>query len=340
MNLLRLDMRRRLRGLALPLLACIALAYSHTAGAQTAAADGVQVITLGTTGGPRAKVKRSAPANALVVGGVVYLIDSGDGVLRQLEAARLRLGQVRAIFITHHHLDHTAGLMPLLGIRWMTNTTTPLKVQGPPGMKAIAQGFQLAMQPALAAGTPGKIMDPLHNVEVQEIVPGAPVYQDDHIKVTAAENTHFRSAVADPAKKPVSYAYRIETRSGVVVFTGDTGPSDAVTELARGADLLVSEVINPDATIAVVRRSSPNVAPQALANIRAHLTDDHIAPEDIGRMATKAGVRRVVLTHLAPGLDSETPAEADALYAAGVRKFFSGPVDVASDLQVFPLSRP
>jgi ribonuclease BN (tRNA processing enzyme) len=322
---------------------CIGLAlFSSLAAAQPVpppADDTVQVITLGTAGGPRVRLKRSAPANALIVGNAVYVIDAGDRTLQQLAAARVNLERVKAVFITHHHLDHTAGLSPMLGIRWMTNVTSPLKFVGPPGMKAIAQGLQTSIQPALAIGTAGKILDPLHNVDVQEVTGSGVVYQDENIKVTAAENTHFHMPVTDPAKKPLSFAYRIETKQGVVVFTGDTGPSDAVTELARGADMLVSEVVNPDATLAEVRRNAPRLSAQAFANIRAHLVEDHVAPDAVGQMAAKAGVKQVVLSHLGPGLDSESAEDADALYAAGVRKFFNGPVKVASDLQVFTLRK-
>src|SRR5258708_12255660 len=69
------------------------------------------------------------------------------------------------------------------------------------------------------------------------------IYQDDNIKVMAVENTHFKLHQAGPAVgKYKSYSYRFDTPDRVVVFTGDTGPSNQVTELAKGADLLVSEV--------------------------------------------------------------------------------------------------
>ena len=69
------------------------------------------------------------------------------------------------------------------------------------------------------------------------------IYQDDNIKVTAVEIAHFKFHQAGSAVgKYKSYSYRFDTPDRVVVFTGDTGPSDQVTDLAKGADLLVSEV--------------------------------------------------------------------------------------------------
>ena len=67
------------------------------------------------------------------------------------------------------------------------------------------------------------------------------IYQDANIKVAAVENSHFHFHTGNEVGKHKSYAYRFETSDRVIVFTGDTGPSDAVTELAKGADLLVTQ---------------------------------------------------------------------------------------------------
>ena len=71
-------------------------------------------------------------------------------------------------------------------------------------------------------------------------------FQDDNVKVTSVENTHFHFPPGSPGYgKYKSYAYRFDTPGRSVVFTGDTGPSEAIAELANGADLLVSEATNP-----------------------------------------------------------------------------------------------
>jgi ribonuclease BN (tRNA processing enzyme) len=73
-----------------------------------------------------------------------------------------------------------------------------------------------------------------------DVRPGM-IYQDANVKVTAAETTHFEFHTGWAAGKHKSYAYRFETPDRVVVFTGDTGLNDALTNLAKDADLLVSE---------------------------------------------------------------------------------------------------
>jgi ribonuclease BN (tRNA processing enzyme) len=70
------------------------------------------------------------------------------------------------------------------------------------------------------------------------------IYQDANVKVSAVENSHFTFHGGPAAGKYKSYSYRFETSDRVIVFTGDTGASDAVTELARGADLLVTETVS------------------------------------------------------------------------------------------------
>jgi ribonuclease BN (tRNA processing enzyme) len=62
------------------------------------------------------------------------------------------------------------------------------------------------------------------------------------------------------------------------------------------------------------------------------MKEEHVTPEDIGKMATKAGVKSVVLTHLSPTIDPEDDYKR---YADGVKKVYSGPVAVAKDLSKF-----
>src|SRR5688500_356076 len=91
-------------------------AIASAAAPQQAGQD--EFITLGTMRGPIAHPKRSQPANALVVGQDVYLVDVGDGAVQRLAEAGLRLNAVKAIFISHHHFDHTGGLGAVLGLRY------------------------------------------------------------------------------------------------------------------------------------------------------------------------------------------------------------------------------
>ena len=62
------------------------------------------------------------------------------------------------------------------------------------------------------------------------------------------------------------------------------------------------------------------------------MKEEHVTPEDVGKMATKAGVKSVVLTHLGPSTDPEDDYQR---YADGTKTFFSGSVVLAKDLMRF-----
>ena len=91
--------------------------------------DAAAFITLGTGGGPVIRRDRSEPANALVINGNIYLFDIGAGTQRRLAEAGINPRQVRAIFLSHMHIDHTGDLAPFLLNRWVLNDFRPLLAQ-------------------------------------------------------------------------------------------------------------------------------------------------------------------------------------------------------------------
>jgi len=296
-----------------------------------------RLITLGTIGGPPPREHRAQSSNLLTVNGTHYVIDAGDGVARRLVKAGINIRDVGIIFITHHHDDHTAGLGTLMSVAWDQNRTQPINVYGPPGtealVKAAVQYFALSSEIRIADG--GRSV-PIARVFYGHDVGTGVVYQDANIKVTAVENTHFDFHKGGPAAgKFKSYSYRFDTPGRVIVITGDTGPSGAVTELARGADLLVAELnsvedrkqgmINDGRWQAMSERERAGIMQQA--------TQGHLTPEAVGQMASRANVKTVVLTHLTyrppPNTENYAP------WVEEVKKHFSGQVVVANDLMEF-----
>jgi ribonuclease BN (tRNA processing enzyme) len=328
----------------LPALAAAALWLASPAEAQAPT-----FITLGTHGGPLPDAKRSQPANALVVDRAVYLVDSGDGAAEQLAKAGLSLQAVRAVFISHLHFDHTGGLFGVLGLRQQTNTRAKLTIYGPPGIKETVNGLLAALQPGGVSGygVPGEQFVPL-DVETIELRDGARVTLDG-FTVTAAENTHYSfPRGSDMDKRFDSLSFRFDFPGRSIVYTGDTGPSDAVTALAKGADILVSELIDaqvassgfgpaPAAAGAGQNRPAPAAAAPANGNgakstaevMREHLSTHHLTPEQVGKMASDAKVGRVVITHLVASRQPNFPVDS---YVAEIKKTYGGPVEIADDL--------
>ena len=76
-----------------------------------------------------------------IVGDDIILIDAGDGAVGQLARAGFRLDRVRALFLSHLHLDHAAGLSGVIGLRWMNGMQGTFRVYGPPGTRAMVDGI-------------------------------------------------------------------------------------------------------------------------------------------------------------------------------------------------------
>lgn len=305
------------------------------------APDSTRIILLGTNGGPSANPHRSEPANLLVVNGVPYLIDAGAGVSHQLALAGFPPPRVHHIFITHHHGDHNGGLVALMSLDWWgiaarTPKAPPVEIYGPPATKFLVKtGLQYlsVFVRIFRAGMPA--LETADGMFVaHDIEHGGLVYQDRNVKVTAVENTHYYFKSGSPETgQDKSYSYRFDTPHGSVVFTGDTGPSEAVTKLARGADVLVSEVnalhepASADADV-----STP---PKGLrAQLAYHMVHEHLSPEEVGKMAAAAHVKTVLLTHFVPG----TVTGDMSRFTAGVKKYFPGTVIAGQDLFEYDLA--
>jgi ribonuclease BN (tRNA processing enzyme) len=274
---------------------------------------------------------RSQPANALLVGQAVYLVDTGDGAVQQLARAGLSLAAVRGVFISHIHIDHTGGLFAVLGLRHQMGSTGKLTVYGPPGIKAMVEGLLAAIVPEAQSGygVPGEdYVPPQNTVEVVEVRDGAQIKLQD-LSVRVAENSHYSFAKgSDMDRRFASISFRFDLPDRSIVYTGDTGPSEAVTALARGADLLVTELADPKFAETFIV-PGPGPQPKRAREMHEHMVNHHITPTQVGQMAAAAKVRRVVITHLVAG---RGPNIDTAPLVADVRKWFEGPVEVAADL--------
>jgi ribonuclease BN (tRNA processing enzyme) len=240
---------------------------------------------------------------------------------------------VGTIFITHHHDDHTAGLGTLMSVAWDNQRTKPINVYGPPRtedlVKAAVQYFNISAEIRIADG--GRTI-PIGQLFFGHDVGTGVIFQDANIKVTAIENTHFEFHKGPAAGKHKSYSYRFDTPDRVIVFTGDTGPNDALTELARGADVLLSEANSIEQRMQDLIRSGQwqVMTPDEQVRIKRQMAEGHLSTDDVGKMAARAGVKTVVLTHLTWKSDDDYTSWAD-----DVKKYFSGEVLIARDLMEF-----
>lgn len=319
-----------------------------------------KLILLGTAGGPPPAAGRRGVASALVVGDRAYLVDTGYGTVRTLFQAGLTIADLEQVFITHTHSDHIADLFSLIWLNRPTvNLTRPLPVHGPgsagqlptttrplplvdpdqppPGISEILAGLVRAYAYEINIRTVEN-SDPRDiraDLTAHDLLPppsvGAtpdntapamapfPVFEDTRVKVSAILVPHG----------PVfpSFAYRFDTEDGTVVFSGDTRYSPNVARIAEGADILVHEAIDLDA----FAQAGPHNA-----MLRDHLIHAHTTAQDVGRVATSAQAKQVVLTHLVP---ADPRIVDDSRWERSVRSTYSGPVVIGHDLTQLGVGR-
>jgi len=274
-----------------------------------------QVVLLGT-GTPNAEPDRWGSSVAVVVNGSPYLVDAGSGVVRRASAAHrngvegLEVKRLATLFLTHLHSDHTVGLPDLIFTPWTLEREAPLKVYGPAGTEEMATLISQAYREDVQVRIEG--LEPANTtgfqVQVTEIAPGV-VFQDVNVKVTAFQVAHGDWAQA--------FGFRFETPDRVVVISGDTGPTDAVAEHCGGCDILVHEVY------------SQAGFDRRLPVWQAYHAASHTSAPELGRIASRARPRLLVLTHQL--LWGSTTDE----LLAEVRSTFDGPVVYGKDLDVF-----
>ncbi|HWC21704.1 MAG TPA: MBL fold metallo-hydrolase [Flexivirga sp.] len=273
-----------------------------------------RTVLLGTAGGPAPKPSRNAPAQVVVVDGAAYVIDCGNGVARQLMLAGVPLDTVRAAFVTHHHSDHNADLGTLPLLAWACNLERTMQLYGPPPTKQMVDHFLAMNRFDIDTRVADEGLTPLDDlVAAHDVSDAGVVYEDDRVRVTCARVHHPPIETA--------LAFRCDTADTSIVFSGDTAPCSGLIDLARGADTLVHEVMHlPSVDEMVAKYNAPT--------LKDHLLASHTSAEDVGRAATRAGVRRLVLSHFVP---SDLPIE-DDVWRAAAASTFDGEIVVGHDL--------
>jgi ribonuclease BN (tRNA processing enzyme) len=282
------------------------------------ASAGTKLILLGTKGGPRVGKGRANPANAVVVNGRPYVVDCGYGVTRQLVEAGIAPQTVRDILITHHHSDHILELGPLIYNIWVSGVREPIDVWGPPPLREIVGGFfrSMAYDIDIRIEDEGRA-DLRELVRLHEFDADGVLFEHTDLRVSTAKVHH--------PPLPHAYAFRFDAADRCIVLSGDTAPCRGIVEIARGADVLLHEVMHLESIDRLAARM-PNIA-----RLREHLIAAHTTTEQVGKTAAEAGVRTLVLNHFVPGDDDSIT---EAMWLEGPRKQFRGPVIVGRDLQI------
>ncbi len=270
-----------------------------------------RLVLLGTKGGPTPSRFRAPASCLLVVDDEPYVIDAPDGVASRLVQAGMDLARLRNVFITHNHSDHVAGLGALLILAWGSGLQTPVDIYGPAPLERLVAAHLAANQYDIEVRMDEEGRPPLAPLVHAHEIANGPVLADRKVRVRCARADHYRV---------VDYAYRFDTPDRSFVFSGDTRPSEALIELARGTDVLVHEAMLE----AALGRITDGDAPRLMD----HLHRSHTTTEELGRIAQAAGVGTVVLSHLVPAFPDLT----DEMWMEGVRRHYRGRIIVGRDM--------
>ncbi|CAF1318888.1 unnamed protein product [Didymodactylos carnosus] len=286
-----------------------------------------RLILLGTGGGPVINANRSASSQVIIINNTLYVIDSGDGVARQMKLANLKLASIRHIFITHHHSDHNADYGNLLLFMWTTGLNHQVNTYGPRPLRKMTKMFLKLSECDIKVRIKGEGRLPLKDmIKAHDIQRyngrsrggiSRHIMEDENVRVTAALVNH------PPFKTAFAYRFdsRLDNRS--IVISGDTAPSDNLISLAQNADILVHEVMHlPSIEKLIAIRSG-------VSRIKQQLLASHTTCQQVGRIATLANVKTLVLSHLIP---AEYPFLTDEQWLEAVRPYFAGKIIVGHDL--------
>jgi ribonuclease Z len=276
----------------------------------------LEVNFLGTGAG-LPSVERGLACVALKYGGQIILFDCGEGAQRQMMKARIGFGRKMQIFITHLHGDHVLGIPGLLQTMSLLDRREKLEVYGPQGLAEFITTVKEQLQFHLR-----------YPLEVCEIGAGT-AYKGEDFKIQARWVEHTVPTLAyafienerpgkfhpDKAKKlqipkgplwhKLQHGRAVKLEGGRVVkpeevvdppspgvkivYSGDTRPCRGILTLAKGANLLIHECTFGDEF-----------------RERAE-TELHSTPGQAATLAKKAGVERLILTHISGRYKDPSP---------------------------------
>lgn len=275
-------------------------------------------LTLLGTGSPSPNPQRRGNAQVIESGGELVLIDCGATAVHRLVEAGYARRPIKQVAISHLHSDHITGLADLLWGGWVGRWwDKPPVISGPPGTKEMidylikAYSYDINVR-TLTPGGEGLLKEWLIP-EVEEIEEGWTASGSDW-QLTAFEVDHVQ--VKD------AFGFRMEGPGGSIVISGDTRRSENLIAKSQNVDLLVHEVI---------RFKDEVITDPFLAARREAVNTYHTASTEVGKIATDAAAKQLVLSHLVIREGTLDDLRGD------VTPDYKGPLTVGEDLMSFEL---
>lgn len=215
---------------------------------------------------------RSYSGFYLEIGEDLLLFDIGPGAVAKLLQSGIDTGKKPThVFISHYHLDHCLDLITLMKHRGLANRLTgdkhPVCVFGPENLSSFTSNLFSGVK---QWDYMEKELHASGVMELKETMNGV-VIETESYKVTCAPIKHYNGVI-----------YRLDTKGGSLVYSGDMGYDENLAILGKDADLAIVECSYPD---------------------KASLKGLHLCPEEIGILAKLGNFKQTVLTHMYPACE-------------------------------------
>ncbi len=270
----------------------------------------LKVVLLGT-GGMMPLRDRALASLIVSWNGHSALIDCGEGTQVQIRSAGLSFKSIDLLLLTHYHADHVSGLPGLLLSIGNQSRTEPLVIAGPPGLERVVSGLRV-IAPELPfpielktidVKTPetitysGLLITPFalrHNIPClgyQLHLPHAGKFDPDLARKNNVPMPCWSVLQRQPEVECDGQLYTRnmvmgpDRRGLTVVYATDTRPVPVIAEMAKDADLLVTEAMYGD----------PEKLPSAIEKA-------HMLMTEAAELARQAQPRRHWLTHYSPAM--------------------------------------
>lgn len=244
------------------------------------------------------------------------LVDLGSGSLARFEQSKALINDLDVILLTHLHADHSNDLPALIKSSFFTRRERDLPLYGPTGNHVMPSTTVFVDKLFGDKGAFRYLSDFLDGTRPYRVLPFNVDILLKDISTLVDNNSYQISAIPVDHGPIPAIAWRIDIDGQSVVFSGDmSNKKEVLSRLAKQADILVAHHAINEVTNPVARNL-------------------HMPPSEIGRIAAKAGVKSLVLSHR---MKRTLGKERQALSI--IQKHYKGPVVFANDLQCFELKR-